>query len=701
LEFGDDYFIDMSETELLQAFRKNRSEEAFTQLVHRYAGLVYSVAKRRLANATLAEDITQIVFIRFAKAPPNVNSAAELAAWLHRITINVTIDTWRSEIRRANREQQAVAMEPTTHENIVWEDISSKLDAALDQLNDEDRQALLLRFFRQKTLRDVGALLGVSEDAAKMRVIRAVDRLRTKLAVGSTACSATVLGILLTEHSLEAAPSHLVSRLANMKLPMAAGMFGVGGLLSPFMQISKFNLAIGAVVLTVIGVSIVRLVQSLNAPVQNEVVPSLQTNLTDNATSVTERARPNPSGFAAPSVPATLSQRPVKILFHVLDAETGFGLANAKIHAAFFGPGGMGESHDMLTDDNGIAAIPEPDDATKYSGPNVFVVAEGHVPKVVGFHNGTLPADYTMKLDPAMTVGGLVANERGEPVPDVKIFIQGPGNKPGQIENVDFQTCPVTSQTDGSWSCSYIPQDYTNEIRFILKNPGYAVTFPIVPVPQVNLTNLMLVLDRGFTVIGQITDSQTRPVAHARINTISGDPNRRLSAKSDQAGLFTLNGIPGDVANGAFYRGSVLATNDHGQAIVRGETGRGPLHVELTVQADGFTPQTGFIELNDVTNIADVTLSPGNIFRGHVIDETGNPVARVVVQTDFDFKNQIQKRFNWNSKTDGNGRFEWNSAPAEEICYWFETAGYDVIRGMPLKADGSDHVIILKRKASN
>jgi DNA-directed RNA polymerase specialized sigma24 family protein len=60
----------MSEAELLQAFRENRSEEAFAQLVRHYAGLVYSVARRRLANAALAEDITQIVFIRFAKAAP-------------------------------------------------------------------------------------------------------------------------------------------------------------------------------------------------------------------------------------------------------------------------------------------------------------------------------------------------------------------------------------------------------------------------------------------------------------------------------------------------------------------------------------------------------------------------------------------------------------------------------------------------------
>ena len=51
----------MNETELLQAFRNERSDEAFAELVRRYAGLVYSVARRRLANSALAEDITQLV----------------------------------------------------------------------------------------------------------------------------------------------------------------------------------------------------------------------------------------------------------------------------------------------------------------------------------------------------------------------------------------------------------------------------------------------------------------------------------------------------------------------------------------------------------------------------------------------------------------------------------------------------------------
>ena len=218
----------MSEAELLKAFREKGSEEAFGELVRRYAGLVYSVAKRRLANVTLAEDITQMVFIRLAKAPPALKTPDELAAWLHRITVNVTIDTWRSETRRQAREQQAATMESGTSETTGWEEVSPKLDEALNELNDEDRRALLLRFFGQKTMREVGGVLGVSEDAAKMRVSRAVERLRTRLGLGA-ACTAVGLGTMLTERSVEAAPAPLLKQLAAIRLPAAVGVAGLAG----------------------------------------------------------------------------------------------------------------------------------------------------------------------------------------------------------------------------------------------------------------------------------------------------------------------------------------------------------------------------------------------------------------------------------------------------------------------------------------
>ena len=221
-----------------------------------------------------------------------------------------------------------------------------------------------------------------------------------------------------------------------------------------------------------------------------------------------------------------------------------------------------------------------------------------------------------------------------------------------------------------------------------------------MPVNKVDLTNLVLVINHGFTVTGQITDPKNRPVGNAYIKTLDWNINQRQSAMTHVNGIFVLNGVSGVTATNEYYQAPALETNDNGGAIIRGTAGRGPLHVDLAVQADGFGPQTATVELLATTNIINFTLSPGNIFRGRVLDETGNPIPNAVIRTDWDFKNQIQTRFDWTTHTDGNGWFEWDSAPAEEICYWFEADGYGVIRSMPLLADGSDHEITLKRNAS-
>jgi len=689
----------MSENELLKAFREERSEEAFAELVRRYAGLVYSVAKRRLLNATLAEDIMQIVFIRFAKTPPPVQNHAELAAWLHRTTVNVTIDTWRSETRRRTREQQAVAMEPATSENAVWEEISPHLDDALNQLKDEDRQALLLRFFGGKRMRDVGAALGVSEDAAKMRVSRALDRMRTQLGVRSAACTAAVLGTLLAMRSVEAAPVQLVSRLAAMKLPAAAGAAGTGGALVAFLRSSSsFKLAAGALVLAVIGVSSIHRDRSFNGPAPNVAMPNSQTNQAGNANIVANRERFDSRGFNAPATPPP---SPVEMLFHVVDANTAEGLANAKITVMYDRP--PAANPDLLTDNNGAAAIPilEPGDANPRYGPMVYVVAEQHVPKRVDFlHSAVdfqqvgLPANYTVKLDPAMTAGGLVVDEQGLPVDGVSLAILGEQSQPGRMENVDFMTCHVSTHEDGSWSCSYVPRDW-KEIRFILEKHGFAVTPAVVPVARDDPTDLVLVINRGFTVTGQITDGQNRPVANALIKPGFSPDHFRESAKTDEHGIFLLAGLTGGTL---IYQGPVLETNDRAnvKTIIPRTAVQGRLHEDLAIQAEGFAAQTGTVELLDTTNVANFTLTPGNIFRGQVVDETGNPIPNAVIKTDFDVKHQAAAAFEWTSHTDGNGRFEWDSAPAEEICYSFNADGYALIRSMPLPADGSDHEITLK-----
>jgi protocatechuate 3,4-dioxygenase beta subunit len=491
----------------------------------------------------------------------------------------------------------------------MWEELSPNLDEALDQLNDEDRHALVLRFFGQKTMRDVGAALGVSEDAAKMRVSRALDRMRTQLGVGGAACTSAVLESILDDRSVQAAPVQLVSRLAAMKLPAAAGVAGMIRPLGAFLRTSKFNLATGVVVLAVIVVGIVHLARPSNEPTPEGAAPNSHTNLTGRTTRTAGGANGS-SGVITPMAPLP---KPVKMLLHVVEAESGAEVTNARIQAGYFGVGGTEEWHDLLTDNTGMAAIPEPDDATKTQGMNVFVFSEGHVPKSVNFQAGTIPADYTMKIDLAMTASGSVLDEHGVPVAGVRITIQG-------------ATCPVTNNDDGSWSYGYIPKDCT-EIWFILKKRGYAVTLPVVPVSKVDLTKLVFVMKCGFTVTGQITDPQNRPIGNARIKNLTGFADKRQSVSTDEHGFFSIEGVD----DFTYSASPPPETNESGAAVIRGLAGAAPFHVDLAVHAEGFAPQTNRLELHDATNIANFTLSLGNIFRGRVTDEAGNPISNAVV----------------------------------------------------------------------
>jgi RNA polymerase sigma factor (sigma-70 family) len=179
---------------------------------------------------TLAQEVSQIVFIRLAKAPPKVASEGQLLGWLHRTTVHASIDLWRSETRRRAREQHAVAMQTNPTEEVAWNEMSPVLDEALNGLDDADRQVVLLRFFEQKTMADLARILDVSEDAAKMRVSRAVGRLRTRLSGLGATCSAILLGTLLYERSVEAAPGGVATTLAAIRIAAPAGL--AGGLIS-------------------------------------------------------------------------------------------------------------------------------------------------------------------------------------------------------------------------------------------------------------------------------------------------------------------------------------------------------------------------------------------------------------------------------------------------------------------------------------
>ncbi len=196
--------------------RKQGSDEAFAAIVERHIGLVYSAALRQVNDRSIAEEVTQSVFVLLSQKAPRLKPTGSLAAWLYHAASLKAKESLRSELARRKRERKAHDMATTTsssddEDTLDWDRVAPLLDSAMGDLPDGDREAVLLRFFQNQPLREVGASLGVSEDAARKRVSRAVEKLRGWFAKRGVAFSAAALAGALSTKTVEAVPAHLAA----------------------------------------------------------------------------------------------------------------------------------------------------------------------------------------------------------------------------------------------------------------------------------------------------------------------------------------------------------------------------------------------------------------------------------------------------------------------------------------------------------
>ena len=218
------------DSDLLRQYAEAHSDAAFARLVERHIHLVYSVALRHTGNPHHAQEVTQAVFIILARKASALQHGRALPSWLFQATRLTAANFMRSEIRRQRREttaqRESPMNEPSPEAGELWPQIAPLLDAAIAGLNEKDRHVILLRFFEDRPLADLGRALGANEDAARMRVNRALDKLRKYFARRGVSSTSALLAGAMSTHSVQAAPAGLASAVTAIAAAKGAAAGG-------------------------------------------------------------------------------------------------------------------------------------------------------------------------------------------------------------------------------------------------------------------------------------------------------------------------------------------------------------------------------------------------------------------------------------------------------------------------------------------
>ena len=243
------------DSELLAVFARTRAEAEFTELVRRHVNLVYSAALRQVnGDAHLAQDVAQTVFADLARKAKSLAGRESVTGWLYTSAHFAAAKLVRTASRRRAREEQFM------HEPIrdpapdaEWEKLRPALDDAMHELKEPDREAILLRYFENRPFAEVGAKLGLSENAARMRVERALEKLRAIYARRGIATSGA-LAAALSANAIQLAPNGLAAAL----VPAALATTGTGAIaLLKIMTATQLKLGLSALAVAATATALV------------------------------------------------------------------------------------------------------------------------------------------------------------------------------------------------------------------------------------------------------------------------------------------------------------------------------------------------------------------------------------------------------------------------------------------------------------
>jgi RNA polymerase sigma factor (sigma-70 family) len=206
----------VSDRDLLRSYAERGDEAAFAQLVAAHVDLVYSAALRQVGNRQMAEDVTQAVFILLAKKARSLKPETILPAWLHRATRFTSLNAVKREKRRAYHERRAAEMSSyAMTSGASTQALAPMLDEGIARLNERERAAIILRFFERRSVAETGAALGISEEAAGMRISRALQKLRLFFRDRQLSLKPVEVGAVISVMAIRSAPAGLAASVTR------------------------------------------------------------------------------------------------------------------------------------------------------------------------------------------------------------------------------------------------------------------------------------------------------------------------------------------------------------------------------------------------------------------------------------------------------------------------------------------------------
>ena len=290
--------MNISDRQLIRQYAEASDQHAFEQLVKRYIDLAYSAARSCLGWEDLARDACQLTFVELSRKAAHIKDPAKLGSWIYSTTRNLSRKIQRTEVRRQQREQRYMDHQLTqTAPKPDWSHLVPEIHAALDQLKAADREAIILRYFQGKSLVEIGEILGVSADAVRMRVKRALEQLNAGLCKKGISSTTAALAAALPTHAALSAPPELAASISTTVLAAAGTTISVTTLTGIGITIMKAKILIISAVAatTIVGGSVYLAKQS------NKELPNLATEKNAASTEPSEQTVADSGMTAAPT----------------------------------------------------------------------------------------------------------------------------------------------------------------------------------------------------------------------------------------------------------------------------------------------------------------------------------------------------------------------------------------------------------------